>query len=114
MVAEVLNGESVLSEIAMTGTPVAAARLAQLGVVNRLAPKGKALAEALDWAAQLAGGATRAIGRIKRLLDEAHTNDYSRHLELERALFVEALHGDEAGEGIGAFLEKRPPKFHQE
>jgi enoyl-CoA hydratase/carnithine racemase len=102
------------AEIAMTGTPVAAARLAQLGVVNRLAPKGKALAEALDWAAQLAGGATRAIGRIKRLLDEAHTNDYSRHLELERALFVEALHGDEAGEGIGAFLEKRPPKFHQE
>lgn len=100
------------AEIAMTGSAVAAPRLAQLGVVNRLAPKGKALSEALDWATQLAGGATRAIGRIKRLLDEAHTNDYSRHLELERALFVEALHGDEAGEGIGAFLEKRPPRFH--
>ena len=100
------------AEIALTGAAVAAARLAQLGVVNRLAPKGKALAEALDWAAQLAGGATRAMGRIKRLLLEAHTNDYSRHLELERALFVEALHGEEAGEGIGAFLDKRPPKFH--
>ncbi len=100
------------AELAMTGTAIAASRLAALGVVNRIAPKGKALAEALDWAAQLAAGATQAIGRIKRLLNEAHTNDYNRHLELERALFVEALHGPEAGEGIGAFLEKRYAKFH--
>ena len=100
------------AELAMTGTAIAAPRLAALGVVNRVAPKGKAVAEALEWAAHLAAGATRAIGRVKRLLDEAHTNDYSRHLERERELFVEALHGEEAGEGIGAFLEKRRPNFH--
>jgi len=100
------------AELAMCGTAVAAPRLAALGLVNRLAPKGKAVAEALDWAALLAAGATQAIGRIKRLLNEAHVNDYNRHLDLERALFVEALHGAEAGEGIGAFLEKRHAKFH--
>ena len=100
------------AELAMCGTAVAAPRLAALGLVNRLAPKGKAVAEALDWGALLATGATQAIGRIKRLLNEAHVNDYNRHLDLERALFVEALHGAEAGEGIGAFLEKRHAKFH--
>jgi enoyl-CoA hydratase/carnithine racemase len=100
------------AELTMTGTAVAAPRLAALGLVNRLAPKGKALAEALDWAVVLAAGATQAMGRIKRLLNEAQSNDYNRHLDLERALFVEALHGGEAGEGIGAFLEKRHAKFH--
>jgi len=80
--------------------------------VNRVVCEGKALEEALAWGAQLAEGATQAIGRIKRLLNEAQMNDYSRHLDLERALFVEALHGEEAGEGIGAFLEKRKARFH--
>jgi len=101
------------AELAMTGSAVAARRLADLGLVNRLAPAGKAMAEALDWAAQLANGATRAIGRIKRELVEAQTNDYNRHLDYERAMFVDALFGDEAGEGIGAFLEKRRAQFHR-
>ena len=90
-----------------------ARRLADLGLVNRIAPNGKSMAEALEWATQLANGATRAIGRIKRELVEAQTNDYNRHLDLERALFVDALFGDEAGEGIGAFLEKRRAQFHR-
>jgi len=101
------------AELAMTGTPVAAPRLAQLGAVNRLAPPGKALEEAILWAQTLASGATHAIGRIKRLLDAAQQGSYENQLELERQLFVEALHGPEAGEGIGAFLDKRKAVFHK-
>ena len=100
------------SELLMTGTPVGASRLHAAGVVNRCVPAGSATAEALAWAAELANGATRAIGRIKRLTNAAQAHDYGQHLEMERSLFVEALHGDEAGEGIGAFLEKRKARFH--
>lgn len=100
------------AEMAMTGAPVGARRLADLGMVNRVAAPGKALAEALEWAAQLAAGATGAIGRIKALLGEAPTNDYNRHLDRERELFVESLYGAEGTEGIGAFLEKRKARFH--
>lgn len=100
------------SELMMTGAPVGAPRLQAAGLVNRCVPAGSAVAEALRWAAELANGATRAIGRIKRLTNAAQANDYSQHLELERSLFVEALHGEEAGEGIGAFLEKRKARFH--
>lgn len=102
------------AEIAMTGAAIEARRLAELGVVNRLAPKGSALAEALDWAAKLAGGAPRAIGRIKQLLNEAQAHELAQHLELERASLVEGLHGEEAGEGIAAFLEKRKPAFRRD
>ncbi len=100
------------NELMMTGTPVSAVRLHTAGLVNRCVAAGTATAEAMQFAAELANGATRAIGRIKRLGNEAQSNDYSQHLELERSLFVEALHGEEAAEGIGAFLEKRKPRFH--
>lgn len=100
------------AELAMTGAPCPAARLAQAGVVNRLVPAGSALAEAHALAATLANSATRAIGRIKRELDAAHLQGWEAQLELERGLFAEALHGPEAGEGIGAFLDKRKARFH--
>ncbi len=100
------------AELAMTGAPVRAARLAQLGAVNRLVPAGKALEEGRALAAILASGATRAISRIKCLLNAAQSGSYETQLELERSLFVEGLHADEAGEGISAFLEKRKARFH--
>jgi len=100
------------SELLMTGAAVGAPRLQAAGLVNRCVPAGTATGEALRWAAELANGATRAIGRIKRLTNAAQAHDYGQHLEMERSLFVEALHGDEAGEGIGAFLEKRKARFH--
>ena len=99
------------AELALTGTPIGARRLAELGVVNRLAAPGQALAEALAWAARIAEGPRRAIGRIKRLLAQAAARDQAEQMELEREAFVEALHGAEAGEGIAAFLAKRKAVF---
>ena len=100
------------AELAMTGASIGAPRLAALGAVNRVVPAGKALEEGHALAAALAAGATRAIGRIKRLLDATQLGTYETHLEMERTLMVEGLHGPESGEGIGAFLEKRKARFH--
>lgn len=99
------------AEIALTARPIDAARLAQHGVVNRVAAPGRARDEALAWAREIAAGASGAIGRTKRLLEEARSRDLSRHLESERESFVEALYGPEGGEGVAAFLEKRPAAF---
>lgn len=101
------------AEMALTGVALGAKRLAELGAVNRIAPAGKALAEALDWGAGLAEGPARALARIKRLLNAAFRNDYLQQLELERSLMVEALAGEESGEGIAAFLDKRAPRFRR-
>lgn len=101
------------SELALTARPIEAPRLAQHGVVNRVVASGRARDEALAWAKEIAGGATGAIGRTKRLLEEAAGQDLSRHLERERESFAEALYGSEGGEGIAAFLEKRRAAFHK-
>ena len=101
------------SELALTAQPMAAARLAQFGVVNRVVAPGTAREAALAWAKEIANGATGAIGRTKRLLEEAGGQDLSRHLERERESFADALYGPEGGEGIAAFLEKRKASFHK-
>lgn len=101
------------SELALTAEPVGAARLAQMGVVNRVVARGTARQAAREWAAQIAAGATAAIGRTKRLLDEAAQTPLSQHLEREREGFVEGFFGPEGGEGVAAFLGKRKPDFHR-
>jgi enoyl-CoA hydratase/carnithine racemase len=98
-------------ELLMEGAPIGAERLYQAGVINRLTDKGQALAEASAWAGRLAQGATGAIGRIKRLVNQSVCPEFASHLELERESFSELLHQPESREGIAAFLEKRPAKF---
>jgi enoyl-CoA hydratase/carnithine racemase len=98
-------------EFLLDGTPIVPARLQQLGLVNRLVPRGAALSEALIWAERLAQGPAAAIARIKRLVYEARGRDRRMQLDAERDAFIESLYGAECGEGIAAFLQKRRPRF---
>jgi len=102
--------QQLASEILLEGGKIAPERLHQAGVVNKVTGRGEAFEVALAWASKLSEGPRAAMGRAKSLLEAAY-GDLSAHLDLEADAFVEALHHDEAGEGIGAFLEKRKPKF---
>jgi len=99
------------SELLMCGERVDAARLHQLGVVNRITAAGQALDEALALAQRLNERAPNAIASIKELLGEATGNTLNRQLAAERDHFVQNLHHANAGEGINAFLSKKPPRY---
>ncbi|WP_454731226.1 MULTISPECIES: oxepin-CoA hydrolase, alternative type [Cupriavidus] len=99
------------SELMMEGKPADAARLAHFGLVNRVVPHGQALTEALRLAEALAEQSPHAAGRIKALINHAGTASLTQHLAEERDNFVAALHHKDGGEGIGAFLEKRKPRY---
>lgn len=96
-------------EMLLTGDPIDAATAADWGLVNRVVPAGE-LQEAV---AELAGRIGRfsagvlAIGKraFYEQLDRAEPEayDYTRRVMAANAAM------DDAQEGIGAFLDKRPP-----
>jgi enoyl-CoA hydratase/carnithine racemase len=99
------------AEILLEGKPVAAARLNDLGVVNRLAKPGAVRNAAIGWADELGRISPNALARIKSLVDAADAQPLADHLLAERDSFVAALHHRDAHEGITAFLEKRAPVY---
>lgn len=101
----------VLTELCLTGERLSGERLHALGPVNRLAEPGQALADALALARQIATGPELAMGRIKDLCRQAPHNTLAQQLELEAQYMVHSQATAESFEGIGAFLEKRPPDF---
>ncbi len=99
------------TELLIEGKPVLAPRLHQLGLVNRIVADGTALDAALAWADDMAALSPNAVERIKTLVTEAQHDTLARHFETEKHNFVESLHHRDAQEGIGAFLEKRTPRY---
>jgi enoyl-CoA hydratase/carnithine racemase len=101
----------LVSELLMAGERIGAARLHELGLVNRVARRGDALAQALVLAEQLNARAPNALASIKELINDAPAATLSRHLASERDHFVQNLHHANAGIGIAAFLAKQTPSY---
>jgi enoyl-CoA hydratase/carnithine racemase len=99
------------TELLMTGERITARRLHELGVVNRVAPAGGALAEALALGERLNGKAPNSLASIKELMNEAAAASLHQQLAAERDHFVRNLHHPNAGIGIAAFLAKDKPRY---
>ena len=102
-------GDRRARELLLTGAPIDAATAERWGLVNRVVPADRCRDAALELARTLLGSAPRALATTKRLLDEAT----GRPGDLRGAAAVSAAVrvGDEASEGMLAFLEKREPRW---
>lgn len=104
-------GRKQAMQMLLLGEPVDAADAEAMGLVNRAVPADRLMAEAMALAGRIAGKptATVAIGKeafyrqLEMPLAEAY--DYAADVMVRNM-----LHRD-AEEGIGAFLEKRPPDW---
>ncbi|HWC85326.1 MAG TPA: crotonase/enoyl-CoA hydratase family protein [Solirubrobacteraceae bacterium] len=100
---------AVAMELALTGDPISAERGYELGLVNRLAEPGEALAQALELGAAIAANAPLALAATKRILTEGadwtERESWSRQAEITAPVFA----SEDAREGATAFAEKRPP-----
>lgn len=103
--------KALVMELCLTGNPIDAQRLYQLGAINRILPKEQVAEAALDIASQLAAGPQNAIARIKELCQQAGQVSFNEQLDKEAEYMVMAQEGAEAAEGITAFFEKRRPNF---
>jgi len=96
-------------ELALTGDPIDAARGYEIGVVNRVAEPGEAVAVARELAAGIARNGPLALDASKRIvrstLDWSEEEAWRRQGEIAGPVFG----SEDAREGATAFAEKRAP-----
>lgn len=98
-------------EMLLTGGMIDAAEARRIGLVNRVVPAGGALAEASTLATAIAGRSALAVQLGKRAFNAQAGAPLEEAYRLASAAMVENLLASDAAEGIGAFLEKRRPRW---
>ncbi len=83
----------------------------RIGLINRRAERGGAVAEARRLAATIAERAPLSIAAMKKAVHEGLSMPLGRALELELSLGATLAGSSDRREGIAAFAEKRRPRF---
>ena len=96
-------------ELALTGDPIDAERGYELGLVNRLAEPGQALATALELAEAVAANGPLALAATKRILVDSVDWPCSEFFARQGEIAGPAMGSEDAKEGAKAFAEKRAP-----
>jgi enoyl-CoA hydratase len=100
---------NVAMELALTGEPIVAERAHQLGLVNRVAEPGEALAAALELAEVIALGGPLALAATKRIMVESVDWPASEFFARQAEIIEPVMSSEDAREGAQAFAEKRAP-----
>ncbi len=106
-----LVGPARATGLAMLGDAIDGETAAQWGLIWKCVDDDALMTEASGLARHLAAQPTRALGLIKRALNESANNDLDAQLDLEHDLQHIAASTDDYAEGVAAFLAKRPPVF---
>jgi enoyl-CoA hydratase len=104
----------VAMEIALTGDHYPAARLYELGLVNRITPPGEALAAAKEVAQKIAANAPLALLATKRVIVESVDWPLGEMFAKQGEIINPVFGSKDAMEGAVAFAEKRAPHWSGE
>jgi methylglutaconyl-CoA hydratase len=104
-------GDRSARELILLGQTIDAQRAATLGIVNRIAPKGAALAQADAIAREALLAAPGSVMRTKKLLDDLAARPLAEDLAIALAMHTASRNSSEFAEGLAAFKEKRPPRW---
>ncbi|WP_201445556.1 enoyl-CoA hydratase [Belnapia sp. F-4-1] len=98
-------------EMLLLGEMVPAAEAHRMGLVNRVVPAGTALPAALDLAQRIAARSAVALRMGKRGFNAQAALPLAEAYAAAGQVMVENLLAEDAAEGIGAFLGKRPAEW---
>jgi len=105
-------GMNRAKDMLLSNRSVDAQEALAIGLVSRVVPAAQLRQEALALAQALAEGPTFAFGLTKALLRAAQSHSMSDYLRTEGNAQSLAYASDDFGEGVAAFLERRPPVFN--
>ncbi|MGE3992274.1 enoyl-CoA hydratase/isomerase family protein [Pseudorhodoplanes sp.] len=104
-------GPAYALEMLFAAEPFSAEDAYRMGLLNKLAEKGQALAEAKRLVELYATRAPLSLALVKRAVHRGVQMDLGSALEFETFLVTTIYGTDDKQEGISAFLEKRKPNF---
>jgi enoyl-CoA hydratase len=104
-------GKAVAMDMILTGRMLSAREALAAGLVARVVAKEAWLTEAKRVAAEIAAKGPIAVRLAKEAVDKAFEAPLAVGIEFERRAFYLARASEDAGEGLNAFVEKRPPDF---
>jgi len=104
-------GERRAKELILAARPFSAEEALAWGVVNRLCPPGRVVAEALEAAGRIAALAPLAVRQAKRAMREGLHRDLASAMQIEIDAYNRLVGTEDRREGLRAFNEKRKPKF---
>ncbi len=104
-------GPLLAKEIIFTGEVYDAAAAKAMGLAIEVLPPERLLDHARAKARVIASRGPAAVALCKRLIQQGADLPLPAALDLERDSFAGLFGGEEAREGMAAFLEKRPARF---
>jgi enoyl-CoA hydratase len=104
-------GKSVAMDMILTGRMLSAREALQFGLAARVVAREVWLDEAKRVAHEIASKGPIAVRLAKEAVDNAFEAPLAVGVEFERRAFYLARASEDAGEGLRAFVEKRPPDF---
>lgn len=107
-------GKAKAMDLVLTGRLMDAAEAERCGLVARVVPGDKLLAESAEAAAAIAGFSGPAVMIAKEAVNRALESPLNEGLLFERRLFHSLFATADQKEGMNAFLEKRPARFANE
>jgi enoyl-CoA hydratase/carnithine racemase len=101
--------QRIMMELLLTGEPMSARRLCELGYVNHVVPGEQLLPGTLELAQRIAANAPLTVRACRALVYAATESGRSEALRAGDRLFEPVYLSEDAQEGPRAFAEKRSP-----
>ena len=104
-------GKAKAMDLILTARTMDAAEAERAGLVSRVVPADKLLAEALAVAEKIASYSLPVTMMAKEAVNRAYESTLAEGVRFERRLFHASFALEDQKEGMAAFVAKRKPKF---